>query len=69
VVSIAPMLVYSPLGPSAFDRPQLRLVYRAAHQNDGALALYAEDDPRRDHRWVHFLGVQAEWWFNSTSYR
>ncbi len=69
VVSIGPMLTYSPLGPSAFDRPQLRLVYRAAHLNEGALALYAEDDPRRAHRWVHFLGAQAEWWFNSSSYR
>ena len=29
VFQIAPMLVYSPMGPSAYDRPQLRLVYRA----------------------------------------
>jgi len=69
VVSIAPMLALSPLGPSAYDRPQLRLVYRYAHLNDGALALYAEDDPRRGHATVHFLGAQAEWWFNSNSYR
>lgn len=69
VVSIAPMLAYSPLGPSGYDRPQLRLVYRAARLGDGALALYAEDDPRRAHAWVHFLGAQAEWWFNSSSYR
>ena len=57
------------MGPSAFDRPQLRLVYRAAFLNDAALGLYAEDDPRRDHALVHYLGVQAEWWFNSSSYR
>ncbi len=69
VVSIAPMLALSPMGRSAYDRPQLRLVYRAAHLSDGALALYAEDDPRRAHTWVHFLGAQAEWWFNSNSYR
>lgn len=69
VVSIAPMLVLSPMGPSAYDRPQLRLVWRAARQNEGARALYADDDPRRARTWVHFLGVQAEWWFNSTSYR
>jgi maltoporin len=69
VVAIAPMLVYAPMGPSAFDRPQLRLVYRAAHLNDGALGLYAADDPRRAHPWVHYLGVQAEWWFNSSSYQ
>ncbi|HVV86319.1 MAG TPA: carbohydrate porin [Kofleriaceae bacterium] len=69
VVQVAPMLVYSPMGPSAFARPQLRVVYRAAHLNDAALGLYAEEDPRRDHAWVHYLGVQAEWWFNSSSYR
>jgi maltoporin len=69
VLAIAPMVVYAPMGPSAFDRPQLRLVYRAAHLNDGALGLYAADDPRRAHPWVHYLGVQAEWWFNSSSYQ
>jgi hypothetical protein len=69
VVSVAPMLALSPMGPSGYDRPQLRLVYRVARQNDGARALYAEDDPRRTRSVMHFLGVQAEWWFNSTSYR
>jgi LamB porin len=68
VFQIAPMIVYSPMGPSAYARPQLRLVYRAAYQNQGALDLYVPDDPRHAHPWVHFLGVQAEWWFNS-SYR
>lgn len=68
IVSIAPMLTYSPAGISAFSRPQLRLVYRAAHQNEGALALYAMGD-RRARTWTHFLGLQAEWWFNSNSYR
>jgi hypothetical protein len=69
VFQIAPMVVYSPMGPSAYDRPQLRLVYRAAHLNDGALDLYVPDDPRHAHSWVHFLGVQAEWWFNSSTYK
>ena len=63
------MLVYSPMGPSSYDRPQLRLLYRAAHFNDAALASFVPDDPRRDHTWTHFLGVQAEWWFNSSTYR
>jgi hypothetical protein len=54
------------MGPSAYDRPQLRLVYRAARLNEGARDLYVPDDPRRAETWVHFLGVQAEWWFNST---
>jgi len=69
VFQIAPMLVYSPMGPSSYDRPQLRLVYRAAHYNQAALDSFVPDDPRRDNAWTHFLGVQAEWWFNSSTYR
>jgi hypothetical protein len=69
IVQIAPMLVWSPMGPSGYDRPQIRLVYRAAHLNGGARDLYAPDDQRHDREWVHFLGFQAEWWFNSASYR
>ncbi len=69
VFQIAPMLVYSPMGPSAYDRPQLRLVYRAAHRNEAALDEFVPDDARHAHAWTHFLGVQAEWWFNSSTYR
>ena len=69
VFQIAPMLVYSPMGPSAYDRPQIRLVYRAAHLNDAARDLFVPDDLRHDRTWTHFLGVQAEWWFNSSTYR
>jgi maltoporin len=66
---IAPMIAYSPMGESAYDRPQLRLVYRAAHLNEAARDLYVPMDPRHEHEWVHFLGIQAEWWFNSSTYR
>ena len=66
---IAPMIVYSPMGPSGYDRPQLRLVYRAAFLNDAAIDLFVPGDPRRDHQTTHFLGFQCEWWFNSTTYR
>ncbi|MEO8551020.1 MAG: carbohydrate porin [Kofleriaceae bacterium] len=69
VFQIAPMLVFSPMGPSGYDRPQLRLVYRAAHLNEGARDLYVPDDPRHGHEWVHFIGFEAEWWFNSTTYK
>ncbi len=69
VFQIAPMLVFSPIGKSSYDRPQLRLVYRAAYLNEGALSLYAPADPRSERTWVHFLGFQAEWWFNSTRYQ
>ncbi|HUS64641.1 MAG TPA: carbohydrate porin [Kofleriaceae bacterium] len=70
VFQIAPMALYSPFGPGSYARPQLRLVYRAAHLNAAARdQLYALEDPRRTLTWVHFLGVQAEWWFNSSTYR
>ncbi len=68
VLQLAPMLVWSPRGQSAYARPQLRLVYRAAHQNQGARDAYVPDDPRGDETWMHYLGLQAEWWFgNSTT--
>jgi hypothetical protein len=62
---VAPMLVYSPTGRSMLARPQLRLVYRAARQNQAARDQYVPDDPRGDHAWIHYLGVQAEWWFGA----
>ena len=32
------------------------------------MALYAVGDPQA-RTWTQFLGVEAEWWFNSNSYR
>jgi maltoporin len=69
VFQLAPMVVFSPMGPSAYDRPQLRFVLDIAHLNDGALDQYVPMDPRHGHPWRYFLGAQAEWWFNSSSYR
>ena len=69
IFQVAPMLVYSPMGPSGYDRPQLRAVFDVAHLNDGARDQYVPDDPRHAHDIVYFLGVQAEWWFNSSTYR
>ena len=69
VFQLAPMVVFSPMGPSSYDRPQLRFVLNMAHLNDGALDQYVPMDPRHAHPWQYFLGFQAEWWFNSSSYR
>ena len=67
IFQIAPMAIYSPFGPGSYARPQFRLVYAAAHLNDAARdQLYPLEDPRRAQVWVHYLGLQAEWWFNST---
>ncbi|MBA2539688.1 MAG: carbohydrate porin [Deltaproteobacteria bacterium] len=68
VFQIAPMIVFSPMGPSGYDRPQIRLVYRAAHFNAAARDSFVDQDPRQNQTWTHFLGVQAEWWFNSSTY-
>jgi maltoporin len=69
IFQVAPMLVYSPMGPSAYDRPQLRAVFNAAFLNQGAVDQYVPGDPRHEHNTVYFVGVQAEWWFNSSTYR
>lgn len=69
VFQLAPMLVFSPMGPSGYDRPQIRFVYRAAHRNAAARDLFVDQDPRQNEKWTYFLGVQAEWWFNSSTYQ
>ncbi len=68
VFQIAPMVILSPKGDAPYARPHLRLVYSAAHQNDGALDLYPLEDPRRGFTWQHFFGAQAEWWLGSSTY-
>lgn len=65
VAAVAPMIVVSPFGLGAYARPHVRLIYRAAHLSEGARDLYALEDARRAEPWVHFVGLQAEWWFNS----
>ena len=69
IFQLAPMVVYSPMGPSAYDRPQLRAVFDIAHLNQGALDEYVPDDPRHAHGNVYSITFQAEWWFNSSNYR
>lgn len=51
-------------GGGTYARPQLRLVYTAAFQNDDAKALYDDDDVRSDRTVLHYFGLSAEWWFN-----
>jgi hypothetical protein len=68
IFHIAPMIVFSPMGPSGYDRPQIRFVYSAANLNQGALDDYVPGDVRNVRPWEYYLGVQAEWWFNSSSY-
>jgi maltoporin len=51
-----------------YARPQLRLVYTLSYLDEDARLLYPERDPRHGEAIQHFIGLQAEWWYNS-SYR
>jgi maltoporin len=59
---------FSPAGRGSYKRPQLRLLYAASFRNDGARELYPQEDVFAQRKVEHFLGVGAEWWFNSSSY-
>jgi maltoporin len=64
----AVMPMWVPFGPGTLSRPQIRLVYQLSVPNDAARNTLPEDDPRRGHEVEHLLGIQVEWWWNS-SYR
>jgi LamB porin len=58
----------SPAGRGDYKRPRLRLIWAVTERNDDARALYPTDDVFAHRRVEQFLGIGAEWWFNSTSY-
>lgn len=64
--AVVPFL--SPAGRGTFRRPQLRLIWAVTSRNDDARALYPADDPFAQRQTEQFFGINAEWWFNSTSY-
>ncbi len=55
-------------GGGSLGRPQLRLVYTASFLNEDAQVLLGAADTKKDAPVQHFLGLSAEWWFN-TDYR
>ncbi|MCB9730914.1 MAG: carbohydrate porin, partial [Deltaproteobacteria bacterium] len=55
-------------GRGTYARPRLRLIYAVSMRDDGARGFYPAEDPRSGQGVEHFLGVGAEWWFDSTSY-
>jgi maltoporin len=65
-LGVVPFL--SPAGRGNFSRPQFRFIYAASFRDDVARQLYAEDDVFGLREVEHFVGVGAEWWFNSTTY-
>jgi maltoporin len=58
----------SPYGWGSFQRPMLFALYTASARNEAARALYPAEDPRAARKVEHYLGLGAEWWFNSSSY-
>ena len=58
----------SPAGRGDYSRPHLRLIYAVTLRDDAARALYPKDDVFGLRQTEHFLGIGAEWWFNSSSY-
>ena len=59
---------FSPSGRGSYKRPQLRAIYAVTGRNQGARDLYPAQDIFSQRSVEHFLGLQAEWWFNSSSY-
>ena len=53
----------------SYARPHLRLIVATTFQNDDAKALFAEEDPRSQHSRHDYVGLLAEWWFNSSRYQ
>jgi maltoporin len=62
------MPYFSPSGRGSYKRPQLRAIYAITDRNQGARDLYPAQDVFSQRTVEHFLGLQAEWWFNSSSY-
>jgi maltoporin len=65
-VSLLPMI--TPMGWGSYKRPILYAVYTATFRNKAAQDFYPEEDPRASRSMEHYLGLHAEWWFNSSSY-
>lgn len=71
IPQVSKLAVFPAIQPhrGGFARPQLRLQYVYSHLSDDARWWFAEDDVRRRSNHQHFLGLGAEWWLNSASYR
>jgi maltoporin len=59
---------FSPSGRGSYKRPQLRLLYALTARDAGARGLYPQEDVFAQRKVEHFIGLGAEWWFNSSSY-
>ncbi|WP_437682358.1 carbohydrate porin [Sorangium sp. So ce131] len=53
-------------GKGDFKRPQLRLIWLMTRRDEGAKALYAQDDVFSQRSWEHFIGMNVEWNFKGS---
>ncbi len=61
--------IVAPLGRGTYSRPAIFAIYTVSFLNDDArYVLFDPRDVRAGTNVVHYLGLGAEWWFNS-SYR
>ena len=68
VFRISALPIISPAGWGGYNRPIIYGVYTASLRNSAAKNSYPVEDPRSQRSTEHYLGLQAEWWFNSSSY-
>ncbi|MBQ8038052.1 MAG: carbohydrate porin [Proteobacteria bacterium] len=52
------------LGDGILGRPEIRFNYTLSILNEAAQNIFAEKDYFRTHKYAHFIGLAAEWWFN-----
>jgi hypothetical protein len=68
VVKAAAIPFFSFYGRGTYTRPHLQVVGALSVRDAGARSLYAARDLRSQQSVERYLGIGAEWWFNSTSY-
>ena len=62
------MPYFSPSGRGSYKRPQLRVIYAITARNAATRELYPALDVFSQRAVEQFIGLGAEWWFNSSSY-
>jgi maltoporin len=62
------MPYFSPFGRGSYKRPQFRIIYALSAPNEGFKSLYPPEDFRAQRDVEQYLGLNVEWWFNSSSY-
>lgn len=68
LVRVAVMPYFSPFGRGSYKRPQFRIIYAVSGADAGFRSLYPAEDFRAQRDVEHYLGLNVEWWFNSSSY-